>query len=321
MPTVNVSPFGPKPQIVLGSGLPAVGGLLFFYVAGSVNTKQNTYTDSTGATPNTNPLVLNAIGEPTTEIWFAAGQAYKVVYAPANDTDPPTSPIWSIDNLRGINDTTVSASEWVAGPTPTYIGATQFSLVGDQTSIFTVGRRVKTVNTGGTIYGVITASVYGVVTTVTVLNDSGALDAGLSGVSYGLISATNTSAPFVGQTYTNSLAGDVALNNTGNYFTGPTVGQGTIGTWYASGAVTVDDTAGAANIPVKLWDGTTVIASGFAFVTAANEPVTVSLSGRIASPAGNIRMSCKDSSSTNGVIRFNSTGNSKDSTLTVTRIG
>lgn len=190
---VNPSPFGPKPQFELADGTPAVGNQLFFYVAGSVNTKQNTYTDSTGGSANTNPLVLNALGQPTTQIWFTAGQSYKVVYAPSTDTDPPTSPIWTIDNLIGINDTTNAASEWVAGPAPTFVSATSFTLVGDQTSTFTVGRRVKTTNTSGTIYSTITVSAFGAVTTVTVANDSGTLDSGLSAVSYSLVSSVNPS--------------------------------------------------------------------------------------------------------------------------------
>ena len=196
MPTVNPSPFGPKPQIELASGIPAVGYKLFFYVAGSVNTKQNTYTDSAGTVANTNPIVLNTLGQPTTEIWFTAGQAYKVVLAPSTDTDPPTSPVWSVDNLRGINDTTVSIDQWVSGPTPTYISATQFSLVGDQTSTFHIGRRIKATVTAGTVYGTITNSAYAALTTVTVSLDSGALDSGLSAVSYGLLSKTNQSVPY-----------------------------------------------------------------------------------------------------------------------------
>jgi hypothetical protein len=196
MPSVNPSPFGPKPQFLLSTGLPAVGNQLFFYVSGSVNTKQNTYTDSTGSVANANPLVLNALGEPTTQIWFTAGQSYKVVYAPSTDTDPPVSPIWTIDNLVGINDSTINAvSEWVAGPAPTYISATSFSLVGDQTSTFNLGRRLKTTNTGGTVYSIITASTFSTVTTVTVVNDSGTLDSGLSAVSYALLSSTNSSVP------------------------------------------------------------------------------------------------------------------------------
>lgn len=193
---VNCSPFGPKPQLELSDGLPAVGNQLFFYVAGSVNTKQNTYTDSTGGSANPNPIVLNSLGEPTDEIWFTAGLSYKVVYAPANDTDPPTSPIWTIDNLVGINDTTVSQDQWVSfAGAPTYISATSFSLVGDQTTTFQVGRRIKTTNTGGTVYSTITASSFGVITTITVVNDSSTLDSGLSAVSYGLLSKSNDSMP------------------------------------------------------------------------------------------------------------------------------
>lgn len=195
MPTVNPSPFGPKPQFELSDGTPAVGNQLFFYVAGS-STKQNTYTDSTGVSANPNPIVLNSLGMPTNQLWFTAGQTYKAVYAPANDTDPPQSPIWTIDNLTGINDVSASVSEWIAGPAPTYIGATQFSLVGDQTATFQVGRRVRTTNTGGTIYSYIIASTFAVgITTVTVLSDSGTLDSGLSAVSYGLLTALSPSIP------------------------------------------------------------------------------------------------------------------------------
>lgn len=119
---------------------------------------------------------------------------------------------------------------------------------------------------------------------------------------------------------TNSLGADVPLNNIANYFDGPSVAQGTAGTWWASGTLTLNDTAGAAAIHVKLWDGTTVIASAVANVTGANNPITISLSGRISSPAGNIRISAKDVSSASGVMLFNSTGNSKDSTISAMRI-
>lgn len=197
--SVLVSPFGPKPQFLLSTGLPAVGNQLFFYVAGSVNTKQNTYTDSGGLSANTNPLVLNSLGEPTTQIWFTSGLSYKVVYAPSTDTDPPTSPIWTIDNLSGINDVSASLDQWVAGPAPTYISATSFSVAGDQTGTFQSGRRVRTTNTGGTIYSTIVTSAFGAVTTVTVVNDSGTLDSGLSAVSYGLLSSTNPSIPVLGE--------------------------------------------------------------------------------------------------------------------------
>lgn len=196
MPTVNPSSWGPKPQFELSDGTPAVGNKLFSYVAGSVNTKQNTYTDRTGTVANANPLVLNALGMPTTEWWFQAGLQYKIVYAPSTDTDPPTSPIWSVDYVSGQNDVTATQDQWVSySGAPTYVSATSFTLVGDQTSTFQVGRRVKTTNTGGTIYSTITVSAFGALTTITVVNDSGTLDSGLSAVSYGLLSSANTSSP------------------------------------------------------------------------------------------------------------------------------
>lgn len=120
---------------------------------------------------------------------------------------------------------------------------------------------------------------------------------------------------------TNSLAADVALNNISNYFTGPTCAQGSTGTWFASGKVTFKDTASAATFLVKLWDGTTVIDSANVRSTGAGNNATCSLSGYLASPAGNIRISVQDSSLTTGKIVFNDSGESKDSTLSVFRIG
>lgn len=194
---VNCSPFGPKPQFELSNGQPAVGYKLFFYVAGSVNTKQNTYTDSTGLVANTNPIILNSLGQPGNEIWFTAGQGYKVVYAPDTDTDPPTSPIWTIDNLRGINDTSVAIDQWISsGVTPTFVSAVSFTVPGDQTSAFHIGRRLKFTESAGTVYGTISASVFGVLTTVTVVTDPAqVLDSGLSAVQLALLTAVNPSVP------------------------------------------------------------------------------------------------------------------------------
>jgi hypothetical protein len=129
----------------------------------------------------------------------------------------------------------------------------------------------------------------------------------------------NIIGPMIGSRITNSLSGDVSLNNTGTYFDGPTVAQGTVGTWFASGTITLIDTGGPANISVKLWDGTTVIASAFVQVSN-NQQATLSLSGYLASPAGNIRISAKDASLTTGKILFNASGNSKDSTISAIRI-
>lgn len=128
---------------------------------------------------------------------------------------------------------------------------------------------------------------------------------------------TCTVALSMGQ-LTNSLGADVALNNTGLFFTGPTVAQGAVGTWFASGAVELISTT-ADTFICKLWDGTTVIAAT-ATSNVANKYNSVPLSGYLASPAGNIRISCQDVSSVNGSMPFNASGTSKDATLSVFRI-
>jgi hypothetical protein len=117
---------------------------------------------------------------------------------------------------------------------------------------------------------------------------------------------------------TNSLSSNVLLNNTGNYFDGPSITTGP-GTWLASGTVTLTDTAGTANIGCKLWDGTTIIASSRLTISSASNPMSMSLSGFIVSPSANIKISCQDTSSTSGIILFSS-ATSKDSTISVYRI-
>jgi hypothetical protein len=220
MPAVNPSPFGVKPQIMLANGLPAVGALLFSYVAGSVGTKQTTFADSSGTVPNPNPLTLNALGEVPNELWVSATQNYKFVFSPAGDTDPPSSPIFTVDNVPGAPSSNAIASEWVdSGMTPTFGSATSFTVPGNQTSIFQIQRRVKTTNAGGTIYSTITGSVFAAgVTTVTVVNDAGVLDAGLSAVAYGFVSAVNTSIPALVPTgsFTTIFASGLITSTVGN---------------------------------------------------------------------------------------------------------
>lgn len=140
-----------------------------------------------------------------------------------------------------------------------------------------------------------------------------------TGLSGGTFTTSGTCAINL-PTATNALSGDVSLSNTSNYFDGPSMAQGTSGTWFASGTVTLIDTAGTAQIYCKLWDGTTVLASTDVTVPTASYIYSISLSGYIVSPAANIRISCKDNNSTSGKILFNTTSLSKDSTIWGIRI-
>lgn len=96
MPAYTLAPF-PKHQFFDNNGDPLNGGKLFTYTAGT-STKVSTYSDTTG-TVNDNPIVLDSAGRCT--IYLVPGN-YKFVLAPSTDTDPPTSPLWTLDNILSV---------------------------------------------------------------------------------------------------------------------------------------------------------------------------------------------------------------------------
>lgn len=187
----SLSPIGNEQQVD-SNGAPLSGGLIYTYLAGST-TPAPAYTDNTGATPQANPIVLNTLGRPASPIWLTDGVSYKFILTSSAGVQQ-----WTIDNITGVSSSTPTQDEWVLQSTaPTYISATQFSVPGDQTATFTVGRRVRAVCTGGVRYGYISVSAFTTLTTVTLVIDSGSLDSGLSAVSVGLLSSDNSSVPWV----------------------------------------------------------------------------------------------------------------------------
>lgn len=189
-----LSPIGNDQVVASSTGIPLVGGYWEAFLAGT-STPVTTYTSNTGGTPQAAQIVLDASGRPANPIWITGGVPVKFRLSSA-----AAAVLLTIDNVSGINDPAgiTSQDQWVLyGAAPTRLSATSFSVVGDQTGTFQIGRRLKSTNSGGTIYSSITNSVFGAVTTVTVVNDSGTLDAGMSAVSYGILSATNQSIPSV----------------------------------------------------------------------------------------------------------------------------
>lgn len=97
------------PQLTNQTGTaPAVGYQLFTYQAGT-SIKQATYL-STFIDPsnqNLNPILTASDGSYTA--FLDPTLVYKFVFAPANDTDPPASPLWSVDNIYpGLNVSNVT---------------------------------------------------------------------------------------------------------------------------------------------------------------------------------------------------------------------
>ena len=79
-----------KMQFLDASGAPLVGGKLHTYTAGTT-TPQDTYTDSSGGTPNQNPVILDSRGE--ANVWLG-GANYKFKLTNAADVE-----IWTVDNI------------------------------------------------------------------------------------------------------------------------------------------------------------------------------------------------------------------------------
>lgn len=73
------------------NGNPLAGGQLFTYAAGTT-TPIPSYTDSTGGTPNSNPVILNSRGE--ANVWLTPNVAYKLQLA-----DSAGNVIWTVDQV------------------------------------------------------------------------------------------------------------------------------------------------------------------------------------------------------------------------------
>lgn len=121
---VNLSPLGGAGwQFLDNSGNVLSGGKLYTYLAGTT-TPVATYTTSSGLTPNSNPVVLNAAGRTTSEVWLTGGVDYKFVIKDSNDVLIST---W--DNIVGINDAT-DLNDFIADLASTTSNAKGDALVG-----------------------------------------------------------------------------------------------------------------------------------------------------------------------------------------------
>lgn len=89
----NIAPFL-RQRYFDSNGNPLAGGKLYTYQAGTT-TPQATYTDSTGGTPNANPVILDADGE--ADVWLDTSLSYKFVLKDSTDATQ-----WTVDNVVGL---------------------------------------------------------------------------------------------------------------------------------------------------------------------------------------------------------------------------
>jgi hypothetical protein len=85
-------------QFFDNSGVVLSGGLLYVYSAGTT-TPVTTYQDSAGTVAHSNPIVMDSAGRIPSEVWLTTGAAYKFVLKTSTSVT-----LWTMDNLRAIND-------------------------------------------------------------------------------------------------------------------------------------------------------------------------------------------------------------------------
>ena len=134
MPTVALPPTG-KFQAFDANGDPLSGGLLYTYVTGT-STNKATYTDSTGNSANTNPVVLDSRGE--ADVWILLDGNYRFKLHTAAD-----ALIYTVDgigwasvtvgNLTVTGDYTGPKYQWLA-----FMQADQASVITTGTAKFTI---------------------------------------------------------------------------------------------------------------------------------------------------------------------------------------
>jgi hypothetical protein len=93
-------------QFFDNQGKPLSGGKIFTYAAGSYSVEQPTYSDNSGTT-NTNPIVLDSSGRPSTAIWLDAALAYRFVLTRGDGT----TVVSDIDDVTNV----VVNSDYSAG--------------------------------------------------------------------------------------------------------------------------------------------------------------------------------------------------------------
>jgi len=214
----------PKQQIYGSDGNPLVGGKIYTYAAGTT-TPLATYTDAGAGTANTNPIILNSLGQ--ANIWLSSASYKFSVYTSADVL------LYTVDNISAPLD---SAGLALALSSPTPIGNTAPNTGAFTTLAATTGT-ITTVNatTGNiTTVNATTVTATGTVTAETLTFEGG-----------GSLTKVPESAikPITATVSANALT--VTLNPTTLDFRSATLTSGTVVSRLVTSAISVTVSSGS----------------------------------------------------------------------------
>ena len=220
----------PKQQIFGSDGLPLVGGKIYTYAAGTT-TPLATYTDYTAGTANTNPVILNSLGQ--ANIWLATSSSYKFsVYTSADVL------LYTVDNIATPIDY-ISLVTSLASPPP--IGSTAPNTGAFTTLNATTGTVTTLTSTTGNITTVNATTVNATTTTTSGVTTTGTLTFSGGG------SLTKVPEPAI-QPITATVAANaltVTLNPTTLEFRSSTLTSGTVVSRAVTSAISVTVSSGS----------------------------------------------------------------------------
>jgi len=203
--TVSLSPVGGAAQQFFdNNGVILSGGKLYSYAAGTT-TPQTTYTSSSGATPHTNPIVLDSAGRvPGGEIWLTTNLTYKFTLETSTGVL-----LGTYDNLTPLD----SAANLAAALANTSDNTKGDALIGFKQS-----------NASGFLTGAVARTVNAKLQEAVSVKDFGAVGDGV----------TNDTAAFqAAATYINAQDGGKLIIPAGTYLVGEQTFAGATGLGYS----------------------------------------------------------------------------------------